>query len=983
MTISDGKLHLTPKDKEQGPHLTINTFFNSLAANSGRKAIAVVLSGLGSDGSEGVKAIKREGGMVIARNPETSEFSNMPSNAIATGAVDFILEPALMPDAIESYVKEDGKLLDNESDEKNIASIINLIKETSPLDFSDYKQSTISRRIKRRAAYNNFTNLEAYLEFLKTSTEELETLSKDFLISVTSFFRDKEAFNILEKEIIPSILKNLHPGEELKMWVAACATGEEAYSLGILVAEQLNSHLNETVVKIFATDIDSVALVHAAKGIFPLSIAKEISEERLAKYFKKEGSSYKINSEIRNMIIFARHDLVKNPPYCNMHLISCRNLLIYMAPPLQKKIFFMLLFGLKIDGYLFLGSSENPLPIIQNLEVVDKTWKIYKNLQTQRTVHFDGFSVPQMIDIKEKRFSKENIIQKESMALPEAVNVNLANEMDCLVICIDENEKVVKTYGDVSKYLLQKNFNSNLPELLPSPLDVAFKILSSLALKNNEKTTNKGLPIIQDGKTIHVNISVSPLLVGEQKLLMVIISGNKEENDSKQQTMFDEKIYLDQYTLNLEEELKEVKSKLQSTYEQLDLSNENMQSFNEELLSANEEMQSTNEEMQSVNEELHTINADYVLKNKELTETNDDLNNYFRSNTNGQLFVNNDLLLMKFSPGTIKLINLRESDIGRPLSNISTNIKFETISRDIKEVIDKGITITKEIESEEGRWYQTVTMPYITGDNKRNGAMITFNDVTDLKQTELELDRTNKNLLAVNSDLDNFVHAASHDLLGPLSNLELSIGVLFDLQISGDERKKLIEIIKSSFKRFHLLVAELGTIGKIESGMSVKEDINLNELIEEIEDSIENRILYSRATIRKEVGNMKIYFSKKNLRSIIYNLITNAIKFRNPDRPPDILITAKSENGFSVLTIKDNGIGMAPVEFEKIFDMYGRINENIEGQGIGLFLTRKIINAAGGKILIESEPGKGSTFTVYFVETPANIKSDKLEPVVA
>lgn len=983
MTISDGKLHLTPKDKEQGPHLTINTFFNSLAANSGRKAIAVVLSGLGSDGSEGVKAIKREGGMVIARNPETSEFSNMPSNAIATGAVDFILEPALMPDAIESYVKEDGKLLDNESDEKNIASIINLIKETSPLDFSDYKQSTISRRIKRRAAYNNFTNLEAYLEFLKTSTEELETLSKDFLISVTSFFRDKEAFNILEKEIIPSILKNLHPGEELKMWVAACATGEEAYSLGILVAEQLNSHLNETVVKIFATDIDSVALVHAAKGIFPLSIAKEISEERLAKYFKKEGSSYKINSEIRNMIIFARHDLVKNPPYCNMHLISCRNLLIYMAPPLQKKIFFMLLFGLKIDGYLFLGSSENPLPIIQNLEVVDKTWKIYKNLQTQRTVHFDGFSVPQMIDIKEKRFSKENIIQKESMALPEAVNVNLANEMDCLVICIDENEKVVKTYGDVSKYLLQKNFNSNLPELLPSPLDVAFKILSSLALKNNEKTTNKGLPIIQDGKTIHVNISVSPLLVGEQKLLMVIISGNKEENDAKQQTMFDEKIYLDQYTLNLEEELKEVKSKLQSTYEQLDLSNENMQSFNEELLSANEEMQSTNEEMQSVNEELHTINADYVLKNKELTETNDDLNNYFRSNTNGQLFVNNDLLLMKFSPGTIKLINLRESDIGRPLSNISTNIKFETISRDIKEVIDKGITITKEIESEEGRWYQTVTMPYITGDNKRNGAMITFNDVTDLKQTELELDRTNKNLLAVNSDLDNFVHAASHDLLGPLSNIELSIGVLFDLQISGDERKKLIEIIKSSFKRFHLLVAELGTIGKIESGMSVKEDINLNELIEEIEDSIENRILYSRATIRKEVGNMKIYFSKKNLRSIIYNLITNAIKFRNPDRPPDILITAKSENGFSVLTIKDNGIGMAPVEFEKIFDMYGRINENIEGQGIGLFLTRKIINAAGGKILIESEPGKGSTFTVYFVETPANIKSDKLEPVVA
>jgi len=263
MIINDGKLYLTPKDKAQGPHLTINTFFNSLAANSGRKAIAIVLSGLGSDESDSVKAIKREGGMVIARNPETSKFGSMPSKAIATGAVAFILEPALMPDAIENYVKQDGKLLDNENDEKNISSIINLIKEKSPLDFSDYKQNTISRRIKRRAAYNNFTNLEAYFELLKTSPEELETLSKDFLISVTSFFRDKEAFNILEKDIIPAILKNLHPGEELKMWVAACVTGEEAYSLGILVAEQLNNHLNDTVVKIFATDIDSVALVHA------------------------------------------------------------------------------------------------------------------------------------------------------------------------------------------------------------------------------------------------------------------------------------------------------------------------------------------------------------------------------------------------------------------------------------------------------------------------------------------------------------------------------------------------------------------------------------------------------------------------------------------------------------------------------------------------------------------------------------------------
>jgi two-component system CheB/CheR fusion protein len=619
------------------------------------------------------------------------------------------------------------------------------------------------------------------------------------------------------------------------------------------------------------------------------------------------------------------------------------------------------------------------MPIIQNLEVVNKTWKIYKNLQTHRTVHFDGFAVPQMIDIKEKNLFKETIVQNKNLALPEAVNLNLVNEMNCLVICVDESGQVIKTYGDTSRILLQKNFNSNLPELLPRPLDVAFRVLSTEALKTNQKAINKGIKITQDEKAIKVSISVSPLSVKNQKLLMVTFSEDQQEVDANhQENVFDEKIYLDQYTLNLEEELKELKSKLQSTYEQLDRSNDNMQSFNEELLSANEEMQSTNEEMQSVNEELHTINADYLIKNKELSETNDDLNNYFRSNTNGQLFVNEDLLLMKFSPGTVKLINLRETDIGRPLSNISTNIKFETITEDIKQVIDKGTTISKEIETDDGKWYQTITMPYITLDHKRNGAMITFNDVTELKQTELELDKINKNLLAANADLDNFVHAASHDLMGPLTNIELSISVLTDMQISGDPKlQKVMKVIHASFIKFRKLVEELGTIGKIESGMAEKEAIDVRQLIDEIEASIENRIISSGTTIKKDVGATKIYFSKKNLRSIIYNLITNAIKFRNPDRPSEIFISARYENGFSVLTVKDNGIGMHPNEFERVFSMYGRLNENIDGQGIGLYLIRKIINAAGGKILVESEPGKGSIFTVYFVEEFIAIKKQK------
>jgi two-component system CheB/CheR fusion protein len=479
MTISNNILYLTEKNQVKGPHMTINTFFNSLATDCGKKAIGIVLSGLGSDGTEGIKAIKKAGGMVIARDPSTSEFGSMPSSAISTGLVDFVLEPALMPGAIEDYVKNAGELLtDHEDDEKNLKSIIELIKESLPLDFTDYKQTTILRRTKRRASYGNFTSLTNYLNFLRVTPEEVVALSKEFLISVTSFFRDKGAFEFIQKEVLPEILKKLTPGDELKMWVAGCATGEEVYSLAILIAELLKGEYEDTVVKIFATDIDGAALIHAGKGIYAENITKDVTPARLEKYFIKEGENYRVSPVIRKMVIFAQHDLVKNPPYCNMHFISCRNLLIYMTSVLQKKIFSMLLFGLKMDGYLFLGSSENPMPILKNLEVVQKKWKIYKNLEAKRGISFDAFSLPDLLDVKRtpSRFAIEDIAKSVNPVLSENMHLALASDLDYLAICVNEQNQVISSYGDTTKYLLQKHFTSNLTELLPKPLAIARSI---------------------------------------------------------------------------------------------------------------------------------------------------------------------------------------------------------------------------------------------------------------------------------------------------------------------------------------------------------------------------------------------------------------------------------------------------------------------------------------------------------------------------
>jgi len=968
MIINDNKLYLTDKEKMKGPHLTINTFFNSLAAHNGKKAIGVILSGLGSDGSDGIRAIKEAGGMVIARNPETTQFSSMPAHAIATDMVDFILEPEFMPRAIESYINHNEAMLgDSKNQEEVMALIIQYIREKLPFDFSDYKMTTILRRTKRRAASLNIYELEKYLQVLKGSPEEVKALSKDFLISVTSFFRDATTFEAVKKSVFPPLLEKLLPNEEIKIWVAGCATGEEAYSIAIELKEQLKGKFADCIVKIFATDIDAAALLYAGKGIYPADRVKDIAEPYLKKYFDKNGTNYVVRPEIRKMLIFAQHDLVKNPPYCNMHLISCRNVLIYMSPALQKKVYDMLLFGLKTGGYLLLGSSENPLTISANLEVIDKKHRIYKSLKNKRTVTFEAFALPEMLDVGRKvAANNDDTVKFMGNSLTENVNAALAHVMDYLAVCVNQDNIVIKSYGNTSKYLIQQNFNTNLVELLPKPLAVAYNTLSKEVLKNNEVAKVKGILIKQNDRLMEVSLSVSPVtLDGGLKGLIAVFHDNKHlRSDNDMYPVFDEKIYHDRYTITLEEELKEVKENLLVAYDKLNASNENMQSFNEELISANEEMQSTNEEMQSVNEELHTINADYQLKNKELLEINDDLNNYFRSNINGQLFIDNEMRLMKFSPGAVKHINLLDSDIGRPIHHISTNIKFDTIIADTKSVLEKGIVISKEIEAANGKWYQVMLMPYVQSSNKNNGAIITFNDITELKKAQAELRKKNQSLTRINQDLDHFIQAASHDLLTPLSNIESSIILLNEeMPIKDVLMSEFLIVINNSIKTFRSLVTDIAIIAKVEGDMIVTEAVNLNDTVDNIEWSLDDKMKGSKATIIRKLEVPYIQFSKKNMRSILYNLISNSIKFRGKPSPI-ITITTFNERDYCVLTVEDNGQGIPKEEHAKIFEMYGRLHQDIEGSGIGLYLAKKIVNAAGGSIVVESTSGKGTKFTI-------------------
>jgi two-component system, chemotaxis family, CheB/CheR fusion protein len=970
MTIKDGKLLLT--DKLKGVNLTINVFFKSLAEERGDKAIGIILSGTGSDGTEGMRAIKEGGGLLLASDPESTEFNQMPLSIIETGLVDYVIEPEQMPKVIEDYVKRElnGKesKMNEEEEEKVMCSITDLIKDKLPEDFSGYKKNTILRRIKRRASLKNITKLESYLDLLKQDTDELQNLAKDFLISVTSFFRDKDAYTIIEQTVLPELIQSKLGEEDIKMWVAGCATGEEAYSLAILVREQLDAAQKSNIVKIFATDIDTEALQLAGKGLYNESIEKNVSKERLEKFFTKNGKGYKIKTAIREMLIFAHHDLVKNPPYCNMDLISCRNLLIYMAPALQKKVMGMLHFGLRYKGYLVLGPSENVADIGSSVEEIDKKWKIYQNKEAKRTMNFETFTAPQSVHSKVvgRPGIGMHVRSNENAVSVEDVDENLLAEMGYAGLRVNENDQVLDSFGDHRKFLMQKMFVHHLPDLLSKPLAVAYTAGSLEADKTDKLTVVKGINV--EGISSPITLYIKPLTTiehGEAKRLVLF---SAEDDIKERQTIhFDENFFTNKYTVNIEEDLKVTKEKLAYTENLLLASNENMQSFNEELLSANEEMQSTNEEMQSVNEELQTINAEYHSKIKELSELNDDLNNYFRSNLNSQIFVNKDLVLMKFSPPTIALINVLESDIGRPLSNISTNIRFETIDKDIKETLLTGEVITKEIQATDGKWFQVMTMPYLRkGNNQTDGAIITFNDITELKQIQKQLAESNENLKAINTDLDNFVYTASHDLLNPINNIEHLIYFIKEKGQGLDkETKEYIKMLSKSVGKFREVIKEMSAIGKIESEMLQVENIDFSEMIAEILESLQWKISSEKASVQTFLEVENLTFSKKNCRSMVYNLINNALKFKDPNRNPEIIITTKDLADYTLLSVKDNGMGIGKNELNSIFKIYKKLNTDTEGQGLGLFLIKKIIDASGGKVEVESEVGKGTEFKLF------------------
>ncbi|GAB2626898.1 chemotaxis protein CheB [Belliella aquatica] len=971
MTIRNRTLYLSEVQTRQ-PNTAIDIFFDSLAKDVGEKSIAIILSGTGTDGTKGITSIKKNGGFVIVQDPESAKFNGMPNSAIESGNVDLVRPPELIPEEIIAHLSQ-GLLENNfntqitEKDDAELLRILQMIQEHTPFDFSEYKRPTIIRRIVKRMTKSNITTLKEYGQFLEANPEEINILAKEFLISVTKFFRDKEAFDLIKGTALKEIIDNKLQVDTLKAWVVGCATGEEAYSLAILILEELTELKKNLEVKIFASDIDKAALQHASKGIYSEFIEREVSQERLEKYFIKEGNNYKIRDNVRKMIIFAEHDIVKQPPYGKIDLISCRNLLIYINPILQRKILASLHFCLNLGGYLFLGPSESLGDLKKSFVEVDKKWKLYKSIEVVRNLRNTTYSTPglgrQMINLNLSSTPPKSLIKSN---LTELINSTLLEESGYQAgIWVDTNFEIIQTSGDFEKFLLPKIFNFNLLEMLPRELAIATSTTLKKAVSSNQKIIIEQVKFKKEDVIRSVNVLIKPFLSEKKTIedvVLVLFSENEKKEISEDGVeVFEVAKHTERYFEDMKAELVETKSKLKDAFDALEVSNDNISSYNEELISGNEEMQSTNEELQSVNEELQTVNIEYQTKIKELAELNDDLNNYFKSTINAQLYVDKNLILRKFTPSAILQINLKESDLGRLISDISTNIRFSTLMDDIAKVVSTSETIEKEVQTLDGKWYQMAGIPYIKQqDNQKDGAIITFNDITELKKVQEKLSR-------INQDHDTFIYSVSHDLKGPLNNLRSLITILEDsIEITCEEDQEVMDMIMLSTTNLASIINELTDIVKIENEIDILENINVEDMLNEIEASMKDKLVLSNAKINLDLKISEIPFSKKNMRSILTNILSNAIKYCSPDRAPEVSFSTDKVGNQIILSVKDNGLGIPENKKQEIFARFKRAHNHVEGSGVGLFLIKKIINLAGGDIEVESELGKGSTFKVYF-----------------
>ncbi len=823
LRILNNSLELINLNTNRLKRRLIDSFLNSLAKDQKEKAIGIILSGNGSDGSIGLMEIKLEGGMTIVQDPLTAKYSGMPEHAIAVKSADYISSPEKMPEILLKFIKT-GKydlipkgLTNPNKDQLN--SIFQIIRNNTGYDFSNYKISTIVRRISKRIAINQVESIEKYIEFLNNHTDEITNLYKDFLIGVTSFFRDKQVFSSIEKKAIPYLLNKCFEKQKIRVWVCGCSTGEEAYSLAILFNEALKQNKQFMKVIIFASDIDKEAIDFARKGLYAESIADDVSSEFLLKYFTKKENGYELKKEIREMVVFAHHNVIKDPPFSKMDLITCRNLLIYINSDLQKKIIPVFHYSLSNDSMLILGTSESIGEYGYMFSDFDEKNKIFKkknNFDKKNNNLYALSFTEHNTNLNGVESSSKNIKISNNFGITEKI---LLDEYAPPTVIIDNNNEALYFYGKTSMYLDLPSgaARMNILDMAKKELKPVLENAIKKVRQSNIETQSEGIEIVINSLITKINVKVKPILDKEYNLgtLMVIFESEKNISNKyileKNVVKGKQKIVPSELERELKithEHLKIAMNELEKSKKELQSTNEVYQSSNETLQSTCEELETSREELQSVNEELTTVNTELYYKIEQLSQSNNDLNNLLRSIEVATLFVDKELKIKRFNPAASKIFNIIPSDIDRIVTQLNNNLNYSSLSDDLTHTLKTLTTKSIEVKTIDGVWFNMRIIPYRTIENVIEGVLLTLVDITEQKDVEVKLKANNEflYLLLKNSPVVvytcnvaseivfDFVAANSESVMGYLPEEFIKHNSFWINRMPAADKKKMLKL---------------------------------------------------------------------------------------------------------------------------------------------------------------------------------------------
>jgi len=1082
MTVSNGCLHLTDYPAERsGVQQPIDEFLFSLAASLGPASVAIILSGTGTDGTRGIRAIHEAGGLVMVQDEETAKFYGMPQSAIESGVVDIVLGPEEMANHLFALFKGEPKAND---EEELMTAIFALLRERHGVDYSGYKRDGVMRRVERRLKLRRIDTLEEYVRFLLQNPDEVSSLQKDMLIGVTNFFRDKGAFAAIEQKVIPAIIaaKRKAKEREIRIWVTACSTGEEAYTFAMLFRKYIEDHALDLNVRLFATDLDSDSIQYAGQGQYPLSLAQEIDRDYVDRFFERRGEAYVVKKEIRQMVVFAPHNIIKDPPFINMDLISCRNMMIYFQPEVQRKVLSLFHFSMSQDGYLFLGSSESVGKLHHLFEPFDARWNIFR-CTNQPPNRLSG---AMEVFGRRQEAAAARPLRSQSLA-PAYVGGRKLDDVYALLIetcmppsiLIDGNNDVVHTFGDLSPYLVfpRGKLSFNVHRMVSTQLSVVISTGVHKVRKERVPVVYKNIQIRHEDSEQSIDLTLKPFPDSKQEELILILFDKPQElqlAQAAQAEYVDIGTHADLRIQELERDLRYARESLQATVEELETSNEELQATNEELIASNEELQSTNEELQSVNEELIAVNEEHQRKIEALTELNNDMDNFLISTKIGTIFLDHDLCIRRFTPAVTSIIHLMDIDIGRPLHHLSHQLKYDRLLEDAASVLRSVTPIEKEIQSRDGRWYNLNILPYRTVDNQIKGVVLTFVDITELKSAnealmklsyaleqspshvliagvdgiteyvnnkftevsgyeasdlvgqplsslheeqtvpfeviwkalrsgqgwngELEGRRRNGDryweeavflplhsvsgeavhYLKVGQDITekknteellrkSEMHSAvgqlaagiAHEIRNPLTALK---GFLQLLQVDGEKNETYVKIMLSEFERIETIINELLMISKPHELNFHRAD--LFTILNDVLLLLETQAIMNKITIEADLkADLPVIECVENqIKQVFINILKNAIEAMMV-KGGTVIVSVRIVEGQGVLvSFTDQGGGISEDHIRRVGEPFYTTKE--KGTGLGLMVSKKIIENHGGQLNISSQPDAGTTVEI-------------------